>query len=337
MKTRKLSGFGSLGGEVFDTNLLTAGPDEIRQLGLSNYRDLVTVIRKEWVGGISRERYHEICTSWAVATGGGSYERNDTPNYLWRKYGENWWDNYKQMEPDDRVLVEEMHRIMGGVEHLVGMARITGARDEHGNTTGMFADGELEWHSNQQATTHYAPGAGLLAWSGTAGTCTEFLQTVDAYNRLSSEWQSMCDQLVAVHKWEPNVMAPGLGPVQDMILRMQMVPQDGTEVPIVTRSPGGHKGLHFPFTSIDYFKGMSREESKKIVAYLKEHVLRDEYIYSHIWQDGDMVLFDNSVTLHRRPTKDCSTRLLYRQSFNYDRLTAWVKAGNAPAPAHVAA
>lgn len=330
MKRRKLPGFGSLGGEIYDTNLATASDDEIRQLGVHHLYDLVTVIRRESVGGISPERYHSIPTSWSVPTKNGNYELTNTPNELGRKYGDNYWDNKEKLEPADRELVDEMIRCAQGVSHLRGMVRVTGIRDEHGRNTGMFSEGVLDWHSNQQGTNYYAPGAGLLAIEGTANSRTDFLNTTDAYQALTPEWQSMCDELVAVHRWTPNVMAPGVEAIQDKILQMHMVPQDDAEVPLVNTSPAGYKGLHFPFTTISHFKGMGAEESKKVVAFLKDHIIRDEYIYRHEWQDGDMVCFDNTVTLHARPTPDTSKRLLYRISYNLDKILA---GGRPPRPA----
>lgn len=324
MKWRKLSGFGSLGGEIYDTNLATVTPDEIRAIGEHHLHDLVTVIRKESVGDISAERFHSICTSWAVPTPSGNYELTTTPNELRRKYGDDYdyWGNKDTLDPADREVVEEMMRCAQGVEELRGMVRVTGIRDDDGQTTGMFSEGVLDWHSNQQGTNYYAPGAALLAIEGTANSRTEFLNTADAYQDLTPEWQSICDELVAIHRWTPGKMAPGVSKVQDRILQMHMVPEDDVEVPVVNTSPAGYKGLHFPFTSIHGFKGMSESESNKVIDFLKDHILRDKYIYRHEWQDGDMLCFDNTVTLHRRPTPDTSKRLLYRISYNLDQILA---------------
>jgi alpha-ketoglutarate-dependent taurine dioxygenase len=320
MQRRKLPGFGSLGGEIYDVNLATATPQEVRELGEHNLRDLVTVVRRESVAGIDADRFHAIATSWAIPTHNGNYELTNNPNELTRKYGENWFNDRSRLDPADLLVVEEMDRLRSGLEHLRGMVRITGMRDEHGNNTGMFSEGLLDWHSNQQGTTYYAPGAGLLSISGTANSRTDFLNTVDPYNALSREWQTMCDELVAVHRWKKGVMAPGVSEVQDRLLQMHMVPQDDVEVPLVNTSPAGYKGLHFPYTSIHHFKGMSEAESDKVIAYLKDHIMREEYMYKHEWQDGEVVLFDNTVTLHCRPTPDTSKRLLYRLSYNFDRI-----------------
>ncbi len=320
MRTRKLDGFGSLGGEALDIHLATASEQEVIELGLDHLRDLVTVVRKEQVGEVTLERFHEICTTWAIELPEGGYDQGEGHARLRELYGEHWPSQIDKMTEDDRALVSEIHRITGGVTHLRGMLRVTGIRDEEGNHTGMFADGELDWHSNQQGTKEFAPAVGLLAWEGSGGSRTDFLNTADAYNSLSPAWQATCNELIAVHSWQEGAIAPGLNAQQVEILRMNMCPQDDCEVPLVTVSPYGHKGLHFAYATIDHFKGVSKKESDEILTYLKEQILRDEYIYSHDWEDGDLLFFDNTVTLHRRPTRDCSKRLMYRVCFNYDRL-----------------
>jgi len=331
LKTRKLPGFGSLGVEVYDTNLRTIDADEIRQLGMISLEQLVVVVRAESVGGISLERFNEICTSWVSDRDSDfAYTRETFGKMLGKYSAERGPDGLPvNIDDVDRRMVEEGYRIVNGIEHLPGMSRVTGKRDEQGNATGMFADGELDWHCNNQGAARRAPGVGLLGWEGATGSRTEFLNTADAYQALSPEWQRTCDELVAVHRFMPGAIAPGVSDVQERLLKFTMCPDDDTEIPLVVESPAGIKGLHFAFTSIYQFKGMSQAESDETVQFLKNHIMRDEYIYGHDWVDGDMLLFDNTITLHRRPTKDCSKRLMYRMAFNYDRLLTAPGAANS--------
>jgi alpha-ketoglutarate-dependent taurine dioxygenase len=327
MRKKKLPGFGSLGGEMLDIDLASASEQEILELGFEHLHDLVTVVRKEQVGGISLERFHAICASWAIELQEGGYDQGQGHARLRQLYGDKWWTQRDKMTASDQELLDEIGRITGGVGHLIGMLRVTGIRDEQGNHTGMFADGELDWHSNQQGTKDFAPAVGLLACEGAGGSRTDFLNTVDGYQALSPAWQTTCANLVAVHRWRDGAIAPGLNGMQTRILQMNMCPEDDVEVPLVAISPFGHKGLHFSFETIHHFKGMSEKESSEIVSYLKNHLIRDEYIYSHEWSDGDLLFFDNTVTLHRRPTRDCSKRLMYRMCFNYDRLVQLRETG----------
>ena len=336
MKTRKLSGFGSLGVEIYDVDLNTIGPKEMEEIGFISLDQLLVVIGKECVRGISLERFHSICMSWVTDPQADFAYLQETFQKMIGNYGPARGPDGLPLDIDDqgRQMIEEAYRIVKGIEHLPGMSRVTGKRDESGNNTGMFADGELEWHCNNQGAEHRAPGVGLIGWEGATGSCTEFLNTADPYEQLNSEWRSICDELVAVHRFMPGAIAPGVSEIQERLLKFNMCPDDDTEIPLVVTSPAGRKGLHFAFTSIHHFKGMSEAESQKTVAYLKERIIRDEYIYRHNWVDGDLLFFDNSITLHRRPTKDCSKRLMFRMAFNYDRLLNMRAAERTTATAH---
>jgi alpha-ketoglutarate-dependent taurine dioxygenase len=50
------------------------------------------------------------------------------------------------------------------------------------------------------------------------------------------------------------------------------------------------------------------------------HFLKDEYVYHQDWKDGDLVFMDQTITVHRRPTKDCSKRVMIRQTCNFDNI-----------------
>jgi taurine dioxygenase len=47
---------------------------------------------------------------------------------------------------------------------------------------------------------------------------------------------------------------------------------------------------------------------------------RDEFVYAHQWQVGDLVLWDNGFTMHRRtPFDPGARRLMKRMTMNLDR------------------
>jgi hypothetical protein len=51
-----------------------------------------------------------------------------------------------------------------------------------------------------------------------------------------------------------------------------------------------------------------------------KHFLKDEYVYHQDWNNGDLVFMDQTITVHRRPTKDCSKRVMIRQTCNFDNI-----------------
>ena len=50
-------------------------------------------------------------------------------------------------------------------------------RDHNGDRIGMFADGELLWHSNESGDISFTPGVALLGVKGMTKSCTGFMTT----------------------------------------------------------------------------------------------------------------------------------------------------------------
>jgi hypothetical protein len=63
--------------------------------------------------------------------------------------------------------------------------------------------------------------------------------------------------------------------------------------------------LHWS-TWITGFEGMSQQDSDKLLAKITKEIFVEEYQYDYWWDHskGDMVLFDNTVTMHMRKVKD---------------------------------
>ena len=51
----------------------------------------------------------------------------------------------------------------------------------------------------------------------------------------------------------------------------------------------------------DRFEGWTRKESKPLFDALIEHASRDDNVYRHKWQKGDLVCWDNRSVMHRGP------------------------------------
>ena len=65
---------------------------------------------------------------------------------------------------------------------------------------------------------------------------------------------------------------------------------------------------------------MSRADSAKVFAEIDKHLFTDENIFDHWYQqDNDLLLFDNSITLHRR-LPGHPDRVAYRVQYDYNNL-----------------
>lgn len=85
--------------------------------------------------------------------------------------------------------------------------------------------------------------------------------------------------------------------------------------PLVRTNPdNGTKALYFHPTKTETIIGMDPESTQELLSDLLRHTVKPEYIYSHTWQKGDMLIWDNRSALHRgEPSHNPDEpRLLYR-------------------------
>jgi alpha-ketoglutarate-dependent taurine dioxygenase len=58
---------------------------------------------------------------------------------------------------------------------------------------------------------------------------------------------------------------------------------------------------------------MHPAESRELIDRLLAHATQERYVYRHTWELGDLVLWDNTGTMHRvRPYDASRGRLLHR-------------------------
>jgi len=174
--------------------------------------------------------------------------------------------------------------------------------DEKNRPKGIFQNGELHWHSDQAAFDDGQRIIGLQSFSDTKNSQTQFLCTHDAYESLSSDMKSMVKELVVKHKWMDYAIAPGLNYSQRLLLHYNGIPLDGMETKLYRETCTGLAGIKLPLPTFDRFVGIGKTESDKIMKELTESCVKDEYIYTQNWVDGQIVFMDQEITLHRRPT-----------------------------------
>ncbi len=224
-----------------------------------------------------------------------------------------------------RSLLANLSHVSKGVDHIAdrsGMSRVSFEKNEKGKPMGVFTNGKLDWHSDQQAYHDNQRIVGLMSLWGSVNSQTSFLCTAPAYEALSNEDRSMVDELVSVWEWDGGSMSEELIESQKEIVHYNMVPYPLMECPLLDETVTGVKGIRFPSHCFSHFKGMSKGESMKIKDYLWSILNKPEYIYTHDWQDGEVVFMDQNITLHARPTnvQDGDTRTMCRMISYLDNL-----------------
>ncbi len=95
--------------------------------------------------------------------------------------------------------------------------------------------------------------------------------------------------------------------------------------PLVRTNPdNGRKALYFHTNKTENIVGLTAQETQVLFDELLSYALKPEFIYSHTWRLGDMLLWDNRSALHKAnydydPADTTQHRLLYRMMIKGER------------------
>jgi alpha-ketoglutarate-dependent taurine dioxygenase len=319
MKVSKIPGLGRFGVFIDDIDFNTITQEEWAEVGKIHLNSLVTIIRNT---NLTPDNYMKFMHQWGTP-------RWSSYSELLKKYNKSFAELMQMAEKNDTTLSERDAQFIRNVSDFMvkdrngGMTevlKVTGKRKANGDPLGMFAEGELLWHSNESGTLTFTPGVSLLANEGVVGSATGFLTTTDWYEKQSEAFRSELDEMVILHRFTPGKINPGLRSDQDYVMYRNMCPIDDTRIPLVMGSPAGITGLHYSINTVYQVEGMSVAESQKLFDRINKELFVDEYTYDHWYQNNnDLCLFDNSITLHRR-LGGIANRLCYRIQYDYTRL-----------------
>lgn len=298
MKISRIPNFGSFGVYVDDVDMNTMTEDQWQELGRLFVKELLVVFRNI---DITKTQYADWMPKW------GPLKANIRARFH-AKYGsgldatnpETWG---VADDSDLKWLQSRRHQLeeTGDGRYLT---RIYGRTDNNGNMLGYFSHGEVFWHSNESSSLLFTPAVSLLGWEHMEGSSTGFVQTIDLYENISESFRSELNDMVLVHEYVPGRINENELTNSTLALHMQMAfcPTNGAETPLVCTAPNGRKGLHYSVNSRARIKGMSDSDTQALFDQLDKLVFDTKNIYDHQYALGrrDLVIFDNSVTLHRR-------------------------------------
>lgn len=150
---------------------------------------------------------------------------------------------------------------------------------------------------------------------------TAFVSMAAAYDALPKRLQLMFDELDAVYDYVWSYdrrMASIRGPLSE-IQRAKTPP---IVHPAVRAHPEtGRKALFLSDIWVRYFVGMNEADSQDLLGEVMEIAKKPEAEYQHVWQPGDIVMWDNRSTMHRAcPFDEENTRrLMHRTTIKGDK------------------
>jgi taurine dioxygenase len=183
---------------------------------------------------------------------------------------------------------------------------------QDGVPIGGLGDGEAIWHADMTYIERPPMAAILHAIEiPPAGGDTYWANMVLAYETLPDELKRRIADREAVHDATYNsagVMRKGYREVTDP----RSAP--GARHPLVRTHPEtGRKSLFLGRRRNSYILGLDLQESETLLDALWAHATQPQFTFRQQWRVGDVVIWDNRCTLHRRDAFDPrARRLLHR-------------------------
>jgi alpha-ketoglutarate-dependent taurine dioxygenase len=139
---------------------------------------------------------------------------------------------------------------------------------------------------------------------------TGFANTYAAYEAMSDDEKAEIEGYRVRHGAWATLFYYDPEPSQKMLEQMQSI--GDVEIPLVWKHRSGRKSLVIGNTA-HTISGKSHFESTRILNRLREWCTQEQFTHSHEWSIGDLVIWDNTGTMHRAETYDVSSgRMMHR-------------------------
>ncbi len=166
------------------------------------------------------------------------------------------------------------------------VSQLTNLADGRGRALGFGGNGTDFWHSDQEFRERPATLATLYCRiPAPVGGETSFASTVVANLGLSPD---LLDRIRPL--WSTRMPAQS----HDNVDRIEVAH------PLVLRTPCGDRELLYHSENTRRFLGVGEREATTLRATLLDAILAPANLYSHRWQAGDLLLYDNTQLVHRR-------------------------------------
>ena len=189
---------------------------------------------------------------------------------------------------------------------------VSNVLDDKGQPIGALGAGEAVWHTDM-SYLEVPPKASMLYSLEVppSGGNTSFCTMYRVYEALPAKLKERIAALKIKHDGTYNsggYVRQGVTPTDD--------PQEapGAWHPAVCVHPvTGEPALYLGRRRNSYVEGLSRAESDALLDELWSFVDSPQFIYEHHWRIGDLVVWDNRTTMHRRdPFDNASRRVMHR-------------------------
>ncbi len=153
-----------------------------------------------------------------------------------------------------------------------------------------------QWHSDSSFKIIPAH-ASILSGKQvpTEGGNTEFVSMRVVYENLKKDIKEKVLNLEAVHHFAHSRSKIDI----KMVSQIEFEKFPPVVQPMVKTNPKNKKRALYFGSHTAYIKDLPEKESEKLLTYLKEFSSQEKFIYSHTWEENDLLIWDNRSILHR--------------------------------------
>jgi len=203
---------------------------------------------------------------------------------------------------------ETGRRFVEGLPEIYIVSNVT----VNGQPIGSLGAGEAVWHTDM-SYLDVPPMASMLyslEVPATGGN-TSFASMYAVYDALPEAMKRRIANLKIKHDGTYNsggYLRQGVAATDDPRT------SPGALHPLVCTHPDtGRRMLYLGRRRNAYLEGLELAESEALLDELWAFVSRPEFAWEHVWKVGDLVLWDNRCTMHRRdPFDDSARRIMHR-------------------------
>jgi taurine dioxygenase len=174
---------------------------------------------------------------------------------------------------------------------------------ENGEAIGVLRDAEVVWHSDNSYRDRPLSYSALYSLEippkgGNTGFANMYLalETLDPALRAKIEGRTLKHDMTYNSAGD---LREGFQPVNDV----RDAP--GPSHPIIrTHAETGCNALYLGRRPNAYINGYSVEESEALLEALWSHATQEHFTWHHVWQPGDLLIWDNRCVMHHRDPFD---------------------------------
>ena len=197
---------------------------------------------------------------------------------------------------------------------------LSNLQDGLGRPIGGLGDGELQWHSDQSYMVTPATGAALYALElPPEGGETFWVDLRAAYAALPRRMRARLTGRRGIFDYTKRLAGYGRDSDQNISGEARAKTPPVTHALVRAHPETGDRSLYLDSTTTTGIDGMDTLTGPAFLDELYAAATRDEFVYAHEWRVGDLVLWDNGFTMHRRtPFDPGARRLMKRMTLHLD-------------------